>query len=110
LTLARWRLSSVFDVVPSGGRALALRPAPDSGWTADPVAAFAHHQAFGLDRDRAEEAFTAVADAVAGFEDRLADLGVSGRDRDLPRRMMPAAGIRRPPGRPGFVAPSAPAP
>jgi len=100
----------VFDVVPSRGRALVLRPAPDAGWTADPVAAFAHHEAFGLDRDRAEEAFTAVVDAVAGFEDRLAELGVSDLDRDLPRRMMPAAGLRHPPARPGFVGTSPPSP
>lgn len=79
----QWKLSPAFDVVTNRQKTPVLRSAPKSMPTANPAELFKAHNAFRLDRTRAEAIYADVVDACRKIESILDEYQVTKEDREI---------------------------
>lgn len=86
-----WKLSPVFDIVPQRSNHMTLRPLPGREPAPDPVAILPVWENFGIQRERAEQIISDMAEAFANIGNHLDQYEISRRDRALLVDLMPYA-------------------
>jgi len=75
-----WRLSPVFDLVPSYGDRLVLRPAPGEGRRIDARAALSTYGAFGLTSSQARSIWQEIEHGLSNTSELLEEYGNNSAD------------------------------